>query len=76
MSGWPGLIGWYGLYSEDANYALVLRFSAALIRDKPEEDILKKAREQFHDQMCDMLEIIDCGDASVDMVPKRAEFAY
>lgn len=77
MPAWPGLIGWYGLHSGKSNKcAIILRFSAYSMRGKSRLEVFQQVRGHFHDKVCDEVKIVDYGDASVDMVPRMADYSH
>lgn len=78
MLNWPGLIGWYGLQSQNTTrYDIVLRFlSVPPMPYTPAETVIKKAHELFNGEVCDEVEFIDYGDPSVDMVPRQEDLRF
>jgi hypothetical protein len=77
MPAWPGQIGWYGLHSGKTNKcAIILRFSAWSMRGKSQQEVFQHVRGYFHDKVCDEVKIADYGDASVDMVPRMADYSH
>lgn len=74
MAAWPGLIGWHGWHYYYINTcSIILRFSAEYMQDKSAEDVFKKVCDLFHELICDKVETIEYGVASIDMVPRQED---